>query len=86
MQPDRLNCILFAINSGRGYNLTMGIYVNPDNSKFNEDISSQIYVDKTMLLSEFNKRFGTRDKFLCVSRPRRFGKTMAERMMAATSC
>ncbi len=61
----------------------MGLYVNPDNSKFNEDINSEIYVDKTMLLAELNKRIGTRDKYLCVSRPRRFGKTMAERMMAA---
>ena len=61
----------------------MGLYVNPDNSKFNEDISSEIYVDKTMLLAELNKRIGTRDKYLCVSRPRRFGKTMAERMMTA---
>ncbi len=61
----------------------MGIYVNPGNESFSEDINSRIYVDKTRLLAELNSRIGTRDKFLCVSRPRRFGKTMAESMMAA---
>ena len=61
----------------------MGIYLNPGNESFSEDINSRIYVDKTRLLAELNSRIGTRDKFLCVSRPRRFGKTMAESMMAA---
>ena len=46
----------------------MGIYVNPGNIKFKEDISSEIYVDKTMLLALLNSRIGTRDKYLCVSR------------------
>ena len=61
----------------------MGLYVNPGNENFTSAIRSEIYVDKTMLLSELNKRLGTEDRFLAVSRPRRFGKTMAESMMAA---
>ena len=61
----------------------MGLYVNPGNEKFTKAIRSEIYVDKTMLLSELNRRLGTEDCFLAVSRPRRFGKTMAESMMAA---
>ena len=61
----------------------MGLYVNPGNEKFVKAIRSEIYVDKSMLLSELNRRLGTEDCFLAVSRPRRFGKTMAESMMAA---
>ncbi len=61
----------------------MGLYVNPGNEKFAKAIRNEIYVDKTMLLSELNRRVGTEDCFLAVSRPRRFGKTMAESMMAA---
>ena len=61
----------------------MGLYVNLGNEKFSKAIRSEIYVDKTMLLSELNRKLGTEDCFLSVSRPRRFGKTMAESMMAA---
>ena len=61
----------------------MGLYVNPGNSVFKEIVSSEIYVDKTMLLAELNKTIGTESKFLAVSRPHQFGKTMAESMIAA---
>ena len=61
----------------------MGIYVNPTNDNFKGDVNSKIYVDKTMMLARLNERIGTRDKFLCVSRPRRFGKTMAGNMISA---
>ena len=61
----------------------MGFYVNPGNDRFGFSVSSEIYVDKTMLLAELNKRLFTEGRFICVSRPRRFGKTMAEAMMAA---
>ncbi len=72
-----------AINFFCNYNFYMGLYVNPGNENFTAAIRSEIYVDKTMLLSELNRRLGTEDRFLAVSRPRRFGKTMAENMIAA---
>ena len=75
--------ISFATNAGCQYNFIMGLYVNPGNGNFNESVNSRIYVDKSMLLAELNSLIGTSDKFLAVSRPRRFGKTMAESMMAA---
>ena len=61
----------------------MGLYVNPSNEKFAESLNSEIYVDKSLLLAELNRSIRTDSKFLAVSRPRRFGKTMAESMMAA---
>lgn len=61
----------------------MGIYLNPKNKSFRESVCSEIYVDKTGLISYTNKCLNTRDKFICVSRPRRFGKSMALEMLAA---
>ena len=61
----------------------MGIYLNPDNEGFQESLRSKIYVDKTGLISYTNELVNTAQKFICVSRPRRFGKSMALRMLAA---
>ena len=61
----------------------MGLYVNPDGMSFKFALNSEIYVDKSLLLAELNKAIFTNDRFIAVSRPRRFGKTMAESMMAA---
>lgn len=61
----------------------MGIYLNPSNDGFKETLAGKIYVDKTMMLSELNKLIGTPNKYICVSRPRRFGKTIATKMMCA---
>ena len=61
----------------------MGIYVNPGNTSFEMSRFSDIYVDKSMLIAETNKVYRTERRFLCVSRPRRFGKSMAVGMLCA---
>ena len=61
----------------------MGIFLNPGKSRFLEAIRSQIYVDKTEMISILNSVVNTKQKYLCVSRPRRFGKTMAIDMLCA---
>ena len=61
----------------------MGIYLNPSNENFEKMINSEIYVDKTGLLVYTNKIINTMQGYLCVSRPRRFGKSMAANMLAA---
>ena len=61
----------------------MGIYLNPNNVGFKEVLSGRFYIDKTMLISELNKVVNTTDKYVCVSRPRRFGKTIATKMLCA---
>lgn len=62
----------------------MGVYLNPSNEKFKENLNNKIYVDKTMLIKETNERIGrSNEKFLCISRPRRFGKTIATNMLMA---
>ncbi len=61
----------------------MGIYLNPSNVGFKEILAGDIFVDKTMLISELNKFIEKGNKYICVSRPRRFGKTIATNIMCA---
>lgn len=61
----------------------MGIYLNPGNEDFQRALNSEIYVDKSMLISYTNKRLNTEQGYICVSRPRRFGKSMAANMLTA---
>ncbi len=61
----------------------MGIYVNPGNTAFKEAINSMVYVDKSGLIAYTNQVLNTKQKNLCVSRPRRFGKSMAADMLVA---
>lgn len=61
----------------------MGIYLNSTNDKFKIAVNSQIYVDKTELIQITNRLMATESRFLCVSRPRRFGKSMAANMLNA---
>ena len=61
----------------------MGIYLNPGNMQFKEAVNSEIYIDKSMLIAFTNKNARTLQKNICVSRPRRFGKSMAADMLVA---
>ena len=61
----------------------MGIYLNPTNESFIEAVNSEIYVDKSELISFTNKKMRTSQKYICVSRPRRFGKSMNLGMLSA---
>ena len=61
----------------------MGIYLNPNNDNFTEITNNEIYVDKTMMISALNRIMKVNNKYICVSRPRRFGKTIAGNMLSA---
>ncbi len=61
----------------------MGMYLNPGNNLFKRALNSKIYVDKSGLISYTNSILDTEQEFVCVSRPRRFGKSMAANMLAA---
>ena len=61
----------------------MSIYLNPSNVGFKGTLAAEIYVDKTMLISELNTFIDKANKYICVSRPRRFGKTIATNMLCA---
>ena len=55
----------------------MGIYLNPDHEDFQQSLNSKIYVDKSELIAYTNSVLRTEQKYICVSRPRRFGKSMS---------
>ena len=61
----------------------MSLYLNKNNDKFKEYKSARIFIDKSNLIKECNSLFGTSDKYMCITRPRRFGKTMALSMLNA---
>ena len=61
----------------------MGLYVNPNNANFQRSLNSSIYVDKSLLIAEINRLVNTEKCFVCVSRSRRFGKTMTGNMLSA---
>lgn len=61
----------------------MGRYLNPAGDKFARAVRSEIYVDKSELIRYTNQVLGTEDCYMCVSRPRRFGKSMAANMLTA---
>lgn len=61
----------------------MGIYLNPNNIDFQMSINSEIYIDKSGMIDYINNIINTKQRFLCISRPRRFGKSMAAEMLVA---
>ena len=61
----------------------MGVYVNRGNDSFAGAIRSKIYVDKSEMLEYTNEMLGTEQRYICNSRPRRFGKSMAAGMLTA---
>ena len=61
----------------------MGNYLNPGNDMFYKMVHSEIYVDKTGLIGYCNHVINTMQRYICVSRPRRFGKSMAANMLSA---
>lgn len=52
----------------------MGVYVNPGNTAFQKALNSDIYVDKTNLLTYTNSGIDKTDCYVCVSRPTAFWK------------
>ncbi len=64
----------------------MGFYLNPGKEGFEQALRSKIYVDKSELIAYTNDILRTEQKYICVSRPRRFGKSMAANMLAAYYC
>lgn len=61
----------------------MGHYLNPKSEMFKRSLRSKIYVDKSSLIDQTNQLFGTDQNCICISRPRRFGKTMGINLLAA---
>ena len=77
---------IFAIGCGLIFPATsetiMGIYINKGNNAFRDIVNSE-YVDKTSLIPFINMTLNTERRYSCVTRSRRFGKSMAAKMLCA---
>jgi hypothetical protein len=54
----------------------MGLYLNPNADAFQKSLNNKIYIDKSLVLAELNDLVNTDQGFVCMSRPRRFGKSL----------
>ena len=60
----------------------MNAYVNIGNRDF-QDVLNDTYVDKSMLIAYMNGVLNTTSRYMCVTRARRFGKSLAAKMLCA---
>ena len=60
----------------------MGKFLDYGNSDF-QRIRNSNFVDKSGLINVLNDRINTEKSFICISRPRRFGKSVAAKMLYA---
>jgi hypothetical protein len=63
----------------------MGNYLNNNKAymAYKEIVDSRYFVDKSLLLSEICERISTSQKYICITRPRRFGKSVMANMISA---
>ena len=61
----------------------MGTYLNPGKQRYQMAVDSEIFVDKSEMIGYLNSLVNTQQRYVSVSRPRRFGKTMAADMICA---
>ena len=61
---------------------SMGTYINKGNNAF-RDIVSHEYIDKTSLIPLINATLNSENRYSCVTRCRRFGKSVAAKMLCA---
>lgn len=73
---------MFIFAEDNFYDKDMGIFINKGNEGFRSAINGD-YVDKTGLIEVINKTLDTERRYTCVTRCRRFGKSMALRMLCA---
>ena len=63
----------------------MAIYLNTDIAlrNFNELARSKYFIDKSNILGKLNTFISTPSKYICVTKPRRFGKSSIINMLGA---
>ncbi len=63
----------------------MNLYLNTDKplKNYNELFNEEYFVDKSLIIKLLNKKINTKSKYVCVTRPRRFGKSSVADMLGA---
>ena len=61
----------------------VSVYFNSGNEGFVISRNSSVYVDMSGMISLLNSRINTEKRYVCLTRPRRFGKSMTANMLNA---
>ena len=63
----------------------MAIYLNINRNleNYKELYNEEYFVDKSEIISLINKKINTKSKYICITRPRRFGKSSIASMLGA---
>ena len=63
----------------------MAIYLNTNKQfeNYRELAKEEYFVDKSMIIKMLNKKISTKSKYICITRPRRFGKSIVADMLGA---
>lgn len=63
----------------------MGIFLNSSipYEGYKEVLRDKYFVDKSSLIHELIPALGVRNRYFCITRPRRFGKTVMANMVGA---
>ena len=63
----------------------MAIYLNTNTAlkNYKKLINSQYFIDKSMIIDKLNKLIDTSDCYVCITKPRRFGKSSIINMLGA---
>ena len=79
---NKSSCSHFSTATGKDFGTWVIILIQAVRC-FGGSLRSQIYIDKSGLIRQMNTLLYTEQRYVCVSRPRRFGKSMAANMLAA---
>lgn len=63
----------------------MNLYLNTDTAleNYKQLIRSEYFIDKSSIIEKINKVIETSDKYICITKPRRFGKSSIINMLGA---
>ena len=63
----------------------MGMFLNSNVpiASYKEIFKEPYFVDKSLLIDELIPALGTRNRYFCITRPRRFGKSVMADMISA---
>lgn len=63
----------------------MSVYLNNDKSleNYKKLLNTTYFVDKSMIIEKINRLINTSDGYVCITRPRRFGKSSVADMLGA---
>ncbi|MGL5379189.1 AAA family ATPase [Clostridium sp.] len=63
----------------------MNIYLNTNKclENYKTLYKSKYFVDKSSIIEKISELLGTADRYLCITRPRRFGKSSVADMLGA---